>query len=104
MDDSGLAKKIRKQFAAKKKAGQDFGRVYIANSVTLATRVRVDIMRAIAKRYNSDTEEMFVTSFNSRPTLHTRQKQEGLRTMAYTFSDALSRYGADLTVEELGEV
>ena len=46
---------------------------------------------------------MFVTSFKSRPTLHARQKPEGLRSMAYTLSDALSRYGADLTVEELGE-
>ena len=38
MDSGDLALKLRKQFAAKKNADQDFGRVYLANSVTMGTR------------------------------------------------------------------
>jgi hypothetical protein len=34
-------------------------------------------MRAMAKKYSNDTEEMFVTSFSSRPTLHARKNQKG---------------------------
>ncbi len=51
LDSKELAMKIRKEFSAKKRADQDLGRIFIANSVTLATRVRVDILKAIAKKY-----------------------------------------------------
>ncbi len=44
LDSRELVSKIRKQFAEKKKAGQDFGRVFIAKCVTLGTPVRVDIL------------------------------------------------------------
>jgi hypothetical protein len=40
---------IKCQFVAKK-AGGNFGRLSLANSVTLATRVRIDILRAMAKQ------------------------------------------------------
>ena len=43
------ASKMRKMFVNKRKAGHDFGRIYMANSVTLATRVRVGKMKAIMK-------------------------------------------------------
>ena len=102
LDNRELALKIRKDFAAKKKAGQDFGKIYIANSVTLGTRVRVDIMRAMAKRYSTEKEELFVMAFASRPVLQLRIKTED-RTMAFTFSDAIARYGGDLVEGELGE-
>ena len=47
MDSEVLAAKIRKQFAAKKRGGHDFGKIYMANSTTLGTRVRVEILKAI---------------------------------------------------------
>ena len=42
-----IATKIRKHFINMRKVGHNFGRVYLVNSVTLATRVRIDIMKAI---------------------------------------------------------
>ena len=103
MNSSELATRIRKQFAAKKKAGHDFGRVYLANSVTLGTRVRIDILKAMAKCFAGEKEIMYVSAFTSRPLLHVRPKEAGSRTMAYTFADALSRYGMHLRQVDLGE-
>jgi hypothetical protein len=103
MDSKELATKIRKEFSAKGKGGQNFGRVFVANSVTLATRVRVDILKAMAKHYTSDREIFSVSALVSKPVLHVRSKSEGLRLGTYNFSDALTRYGENLTAEELGE-
>jgi hypothetical protein len=43
MDSWDLASKQRKQLATKQKACNDFGKTYLANSVTLGTRVWVEI-------------------------------------------------------------
>jgi hypothetical protein len=75
MDSVELAVKIRKQFAAKKKSGTDFGRVYLANSVTLGTRVRIEIMKVMAKCCANDNEIMHVSAFSSRPMLYVRPKK-----------------------------
>ena len=91
LDSRELALKIRKQFATKKRE-IDFGRVFIANSVTLGTRVRVDILRAIAEHYSNDKEVMTISAFVSRPVLHVRSKEGGLSLGTYNFSDALNRY------------
>ena len=64
MDDVELAGRLRKQFATKKKAGTDFGRTYIANSVTLGTRVRIEILKAIAKNCVGEREIMYVSAFS----------------------------------------
>ena len=53
MSDREVAKRLRKKFANQRKAGQDFGRVQLTNCVTLATRVRIDILKAMAKKYTS---------------------------------------------------
>ena len=98
-----LALKLRQEFAAKKKAGEDFGRIYLANSVTLATRVRVDIMKAMAKKFTTEREDMFVVAFASRPVLQVRSKEQNVRSMGYTFSDAVVRYGEGLQETELGD-
>ena len=103
LDSSELAKKIRKGFGEKKKSGQDFGRVFVANSVTLATRVRVDILKAISKRNTNDKETFSVSAFVSRPVLHIRSKESGKSMGTFNFSDALARYGSNLTAAELGE-
>jgi hypothetical protein len=103
MDSRELAKKIRKEFSAKGKGGHNFGRVFVANSVTLATRVRVDILKAIAKHYTSDKEIFSSSAFVSKPVLHIRSKGEGLRLGIYNFSDALTCYGENLTAGELCE-
>ena len=53
MKDRELALAVRKDFAKQKKMDRaqvqgDFGKLFIANSVTLATRVRFDILKTIA--------------------------------------------------------
>ena len=103
MDSKELALKIRKQFAAKKKSGTDLGRLYIANCVSIATRVRVDIMKAMANKFSSDKEVLYVTPFTSRPMLHLKSKDGNQRPMAYTFSDAITKYGSGLRETDLGE-
>jgi molybdopterin converting factor small subunit len=48
MDSKEAARSIRRSFVLMKKNGHDFGRLHLANSVTLGTRVQTDILRAIA--------------------------------------------------------
>ena len=79
------------------------GRLYIANCVTIATRIRVDIMKAMATKFTTEKDSLYVTPFSSRPMLHAKQKEGGLRPMAFTFSDAISKYGAGLREADLGE-
>ena len=71
--------------------------------MTLATRVRIEIMRAMAKRYSTDKENLFVMGYASRPVLHVKPKGEDQRPMWLSFSDALVRYGAGLVDGDLGE-
>jgi hypothetical protein len=87
----------------KKKAGVDFGRTFLANSVTLTTQVRIDILKAVARKFSSEGEDLYVTAFASRPVLQVKQKKEQGRTMAYTFSDAIQKYGEGLRESNLGE-
>ena len=81
----------------------DFGRVFVANSVTLGTRIRVDILKAIAGQYSSDKESMSVSAFVSRPVIHVRSKEGGVKLGSYNFSDAIARYGANLMEKHLTE-
>ena len=103
MDDAGLASRLRKLFAVKKRGGHEFGKIYVANSVTLGTRVRVEILKAMAKCLASDKEAMFVSAFASRPLLHVKPKDLESRQMAFTFADAIARYGRQLRQTDLGE-
>jgi hypothetical protein len=103
MDSKEIALKIRKEFAAKKKSGKDFGRMYIANSVSIATRIRVDILKAMANKFTTEKEIFYITPYTSRPMLHVKQKDGNQRPMAYTFSDAIAKYGAGLRESDLGE-
>ena len=105
MKDKTLAISLRKEFAKQRKvdgaqARVDFGKLFIANSVTLATRVRSDILTAIAKRCSNDIEDFFVIGFTSRPVLQVRRK-DGHGQYALTFVDAISRFGAGITKGEL---
>ena len=52
------ALRIRRAFVVKNKQDQPaFGRIQVANNVTLATRVKADILRAMAKQFSNDTKE-----------------------------------------------
>ena len=103
MSSREIALRLRKTFAQKKKSGQNFGKVYLSNCVTLATRVRIEIMKAMAKKFSSDREDIFVMGYTSRPVLHVKPKIEGQRSMWLSFSDALLKYGSGLREQDLGE-
>ena len=98
-----IAHRIRRGFAEKKKAGVDMGRVFIANSVTLGTRVRIDILKAIAKKYSNDKQDFHVVAYTSRPVLQVKQKGSDQKPMGLTFIDAITRYGRELVEGELGD-
>jgi hypothetical protein len=102
MSDREVAKRLRKKFANQRKAGQDFGRVQITNCVTLAPRVRIDILKAMAKKFTSDQEDLFVYGYASRPVLHNKPKDQK-KPMWLTFSDALVRFGSGLRRVDLEE-
>ena len=47
----------------------DFRKIFMANQVTLATRVRVEILKAITRQLATDDMNTFVKQFTSRPVL-----------------------------------
>ena len=92
---------IRKEFGKKKKGGADLGRLGIFNSVTLATRVRIKIMWAVAKKPGNDNEIRTVLSYCSWPILQIKDKEGSKRRMSLGFADNISRFGKGLREEDL---
>ena len=74
----------------------DLGKLFVANRVTIATRVRSDILRAIAHKCSNEKEEMCVIGFTSRPVLQTRRRDNSGQ-FAMTFTDTVAKFGARLT-------
>ena len=104
LETKETARRIRAAYVAAKNAKVDLGRLFVANSVTLATRVRCDIMRAISQKISKPgIEEAYVTPFSSRPVLHIKNLKDRKQPYALTFSDAIARYGSileDIDLEE----
>ena len=102
MENKEMARRIRSRYAEKRKNKEDLGNLFVANCVTLATRVRTDILRAIAtKNSKKGSLELYVAPFSSRPVLHVKDISKS--PYALTFADAIKRYGASLEEEDLGE-
>jgi hypothetical protein len=91
---------VRKAFAEKRKEGdgKSLGRLYMSNSVTPSTRVRVDIMKAISKKIASPNESAYVAAYSSCPILPVRStgKSGEVINRAYTFIDSIIKYGKNL--------
>ena len=87
-----MAINIRKEYAKKKKEKIEMGNLFVANSVTLATRVRTDILKAIGTKCSNAEFEMFVVGFTSRPVLQMKRK-DGSGQSALTFADAVAKFG-----------
>ena len=107
LDSTANAALIRRAFADKKKeAGVDLGRIFIANCVNLATRVRVDILKSIARKISNKDVSAHVVPFISRPVMHVRPTENaepGRPDMTYTFVDAAVKFGHLVKQAELGE-
>jgi hypothetical protein len=56
MKSKEVALTVRHQFAAKRRVGGSFRKTLLGNSVTLATRVRIEIRKAMAKQYVNECE------------------------------------------------
>ena len=84
----------------------DFSGLFVANSVTLTTRVRIEILRALAKVLTTQSEEAYVQSFSSRPMLH-YQAREGAMLPApgtnrsYSYVEAVGKWGDRLSTPVL---
>jgi len=86
----------------------EFSSLFFSNSVTQSTRVRIEVLKALALKLTTATEISFVQGFISRPLLQFRE-QEGVRSLAtgvgrgYTFVDAVAKFGARLTDQDLSK-
>ena len=106
LDSVDNAAKIRKAFSAKKRENVDLGRIFVSNSVGLSTRVRVDILKAIARKISGPSLSAHVVAFISRPVMHVKSTEgttEPMIPKTYTFVDAVSTYGDRISQVELSE-
>jgi hypothetical protein len=74
--------------------------MYITNNYTHATRVRVEIMKAIVKKCANEEERMFLNQFCNRPIIritNTKTKHERI----WTFTDLLESYRHRLNDSDL---
>jgi len=84
----------------------EFAELFFANSVTQATRVRIEVLKALSKKLTSTTEEAFVQGFISRPVLQYHVR-EGERSQAegvgrsYCYVDAIAKFGTLLNSSDL---
>jgi len=103
-----VAAAVRKAYAEKRKEGDGstLGKLYMSNSVTLSTRVRIDILKSISKKISNDKESGYVAAYSSRPILHVRTKTgrgDEAVNRAYTFTDAIIRFGQILNKHDLDD-
>ena len=100
MKEKALAIKIRRDFGQQKREGRIEGRMFVANSVTLATRVRLEVLRAIAKVCSNPNEDFFVMGFTPRPVLQIKRKNGGGQ-LVLTYVDAVVKYGGRVGESDL---
>ena len=105
LDKTEYAVEMRKAFALKKKGNLlgEHGSLFMSNSVNLATRIRVDIMKSIARRLTNKDEVAYVAGFTSRPTLHIRRAgaTDSKPLKSFSFIDSVSRFGKMLDKKDL---
>ena len=104
MESVEVATSVRKAFAEKRKEddGKALGRLYVANLVSLSTRVRIEILKAIAKKVSVANDSAHVASYSSRPILHVKSGSgPGTSNRAYTFIDGVIRFGEVLRRSDL---
>ena len=100
------ARDLRKRFAidrSSKKLDPDLMGYQVMTMITLATRIRMDIMKAIAKRLESATESAYVPNFLARPIMHIKKKAATSATpvRSLTFVEAVCQYGGKLQMGDL---
>ena len=94
------ALKLRKEFGKLRKEKKYDGGRFIANCMTLGTRVRLKILKSIAWKCSSLSEDMYVHGFTSRLVLQVIPKNGGTH-LALTFVDVVVRYGSRVKEADL---
>ena len=72
--ESASAFRIAGSKLAKSETHDNFRGLFIANAVTLTTRVRIEVLRALATCLTTTNQEAFVKGFSSRPVLCLKAK------------------------------
>ena len=108
MENPEQALSLRKAYAEKRKnktLGKELEALFISNCVSLATRVRVDVMKAIARRLTNKEDLAYVAGFTSRPMMHIRRAGPPSPTTkplkSFSYIDSVSRFGHLVGMEEL---
>jgi hypothetical protein len=107
LDSNENAASIRKAFAekrAKKVLPESWSNLFITNSVNLATRIRIDILKAIARKVTNKKELAYVSGFISRPMMHIKAApvtSNSRPIRSFTFIDAVSKFGNLVKMEDL---
>jgi hypothetical protein len=80
----------------------EFSSLFFSNSVTQSTRVRIEVLKTLAKKLTTPTESAFVQGFISRPVLQYHVK-EGCASTAegvgrsYNYVDAIAKFFSIVT-------
>jgi hypothetical protein len=109
IDNVPNAVAIRRAFAAKRKDKSlpaEMETLFVTNCVNLATRVRIDILKSLARKVTDGKDLAYVSGFISRPMMHIKMAGAPANTRpmkSFTYIDAISRFGhllhrSDLTV------
>jgi hypothetical protein len=107
LDKAEHALAIRKAFAQKRKnksLSSDLESLFVTNCVNLATRVRIDVLKSIARRITNDKDNAYVLGFISRPMMHVKKvgTPANVRPLkSYTYIDSVSRYHGLLRKDDL---
>ncbi len=105
---SSLSFRVAASKLAKAGTGS-FKGVFVSNTVNLSTRIRIDILKLLAKRLTTPTEFSYVQGFSSRPVLHYLMRAvEGAPLLpatgtgrSYTFAESVERWGDLLSRQSL---
>jgi hypothetical protein len=90
---------IRRAFAAKRKDKSlkpELETLFVTNCVNLATRVRIDVLKALARKVTSGKDLAYVSGFISRPMMHIKAAGSPINARpqkSFTYIDAISRFG-----------
>lgn len=105
MEKVEQAVELRKAFAVKRKAGElsgNLSKLFISNCVNLATRVRIDILKAISAKITNSKDVAYTFGFTSKPMLHIKPKGSDQRpARSFTFVDAVKNFGKSLVKADL---
>jgi hypothetical protein len=107
MDKVENAFAIRKAFALKRKDKSlpaELDSLFVSNCVNLATRIRIDVLKAIARKITNDKDVAYVSGFISRPMMHIKKAGSGANTRplkSFTYIDAITRFHNTLKKADL---